>query len=149
MSVIDTVKTIKKIQTTNIVMIIIGKFVYTYGKDAYIMSYIFKYKVKLTNVNVYVCAFPKNKLNNVMAILENKKVNYVVLDRKNEYREDEKSDNKNLNNYNKYLEKAVIYVKRKNQIDTIYETLIKNIEDNKTEDLIIKIKKVINERREF
>ena len=96
MSVIDTVKTIKKVQVGNIVLFKIGKFIYSYGKDAYIISYIFKYKVKLVEQNIYSCAFPKEKLNNVMATLENKKINYIVLDRKNDYRVDEECNNKNL-----------------------------------------------------
>ena len=41
MGIIDTVKTIKKIQVQDVVMIKIGKFIYSYGKDAYIVSLIF------------------------------------------------------------------------------------------------------------
>ncbi len=147
MSVIDTVKTIKKVQVGNIVLFKIGKFIYSYGKDAYIISYIFKYKVKLVEQNIYSCAFPKEKLNNVMATLENKKINYIVLDRKNDYRVDEECNNKNLNKYDKYLAKAIKYVKRKNQIDKIYQNLINDIEKDDIENTIIAIKKVIDERR--
>ncbi|MBR3697685.1 MAG: hypothetical protein IKM97_05465 [Clostridia bacterium] len=60
MGIIDTIKTIKKVQTEDVIMVLIGKFVYSYGKDAYIMSYIFGYKLKLIENNIYVCAFPKN-----------------------------------------------------------------------------------------
>ena len=103
---------------------------YSYGKDAYIMSYIFGYKLKLIENNIYVCAFPKNGLNKVMAKLENKKINYIVLDRRNNYRVDERFDNGNLNKYSKYIEKAIKYVKRKKQIDIIYKELIINIDNN-------------------
>lgn len=112
MSIIETIKIIKKVQINNIVLLKVGKFIYSYGKDAYIMSYIFKYKIKLNKENIYICGFPKEKLNKVMATLENKKINYAVLDRRNNYRVDEKDDNKNLNKYNEYLEKAIKYVKR-------------------------------------
>lgn len=149
MGIIDTVKTIKKVQIGNIVLFKIGKFIHCYGKDAYIISYIFKYKIKLVEKNIYSCAFPKEKLNNIMATLENKKINYIVLDRKNDYRVDEECNNKNLNKYNEHFEKAVKYVKRKNQIDNIYKTLINDIENDEIENTIISIKKGINERRKI
>ena len=57
MGIIDTVKTIKKVQIGNIVLFKIGKFIHCYGKDAYIISYIFKYKIKLVEKNIYSCAF--------------------------------------------------------------------------------------------
>lgn len=146
MGIIDTVRTIKKVQQGNIVMFKIGKFVYCYGKDAYIMAYIFKYRIKLLEQNVYVCGFPNDKINKIMAKLENSKVNYLVLDRKNNYRVDEESNNKNLNKYDKYLKKAVDYVKRKNQIDKIHDILLKNVENDEIDEIIKAIKKVINER---
>ena len=45
MSVIEEVKVMKKIKPTTLLLIKIGQFVYSYGKDAYIISYIFKYNV--------------------------------------------------------------------------------------------------------
>ena len=85
-----------------------------------------------------------------MATLQNKKINYIVLDRRNNYRTDEENlSNGNLNRYNEYLEKAVKYVKLKNQVDSIYEFLIENIEKSETEEMIRSIKKVINERRKI
>ena len=84
MSVVDIVKTIKKVRVQDVVMIKIGKFVYCYGKDACIISYLFKYKIKMLQDNIYVCAFPKDKLNKIMATLENKKINYIqIYERKN------------------------------------------------------------------
>ena len=61
MGIIDTVRNIKKIEVNSIVMIKIGKFVYTYGKDACIISYIFNYKVKLIQNNIYVSTFTVEK----------------------------------------------------------------------------------------
>ena len=84
-----------------------------------------------------------------MATLENKKINYLILDRKNNYREDEKYDNKNLNRYDEYLEKSIKYVKRKNQIDEINNYLIEEIDNDGIEQTISKIKKIINERRKI
>ena len=147
MGVIDIIKLIKQTQVGNLILIKIGKFIYTYGKDAYIISYIFKYKIKLLDSNIYVCSFPKEKINKIMAILENKKINYMVLDRKNSYRVDEQSNNRNLNKYDEYLKKAVKYVKRKNQIDNIYNALLGKIEIDDVDEEIMLIKRVLNERR--
>ena len=129
----------------------VGKFIYVYGKDAYIISYIFKYKIKVLkeNNNTNVCAFPKEKINKIMATLENKKINYILLDRKNNYRVDVKSDNKNLNQYKEYSEKAIKYVKTKNQIDEIYNYLLSEIEKQGIEQTIFSIKQIINERRKI
>lgn len=151
MSIIETVKTIKKVQNQDIILVQVGKFIYAYGKDAYIISYIFKYKIKVLkeNNNTNVCAFPKEKINKIMAILENKKINYMVLDRKNNYRVDEKSYNKNLNQYKEYTEKAIKYVKTKNQIDEIYNYLLSEIEKQGIEQTIFSIKQIINERRKI
>ena len=127
-------------------MVQVGKFIYAYGKDAYIMSYVFGYKVRLIENNIYVCGFPRNKIKNVMATLENKKINYIILDRRNSYRVDEKSDNKNLNKYDAYLDKAIKYVKRKQKIDYIYKYLIDNIEKDEIDKIIKVLKKEIDER---
>lgn len=149
MGIVDTVKIIKKAQVCDIVMVKIGKFVYTYGKDAYIMSFLFKYKTKLIENNIYVCGFPKDQINKIMATLENKKINYLILDKRNSYRVDEESNNKNLNKYNDYLEKSIRYVKRKRQIDDIYNILLSNIDNAEIEQTITSIKRVINERRKI
>ena len=146
MSIVDNVKIIKKIHVKDIAMVQVGKFIYAYGKDAYIMSYVFGYKVRLIENNIYVCGFPRNKIKNVMATLENKKINYIILDRRNSYRVDEKSDNKNLNRYDNYLDKAIKYVKRKQKIDYIYNYLITNIEKDEIDKIIKVLKKEIDER---
>ena len=52
MGIIDTIKTIKKVQTEDVIMVFIGKFMYSYCKDAYIMSYIFGYKLKIIEDNI-------------------------------------------------------------------------------------------------
>ena len=57
MSVTNIVKNIKQIHPEYVALIKIGKFYYSYGKDAYIISYIFNYKIKKVEENVCVCAF--------------------------------------------------------------------------------------------
>lgn len=119
MSIINIVKNIKQVHPENIILIKIGKFYYSYSKDAYIISYIFGYKLKNIEENIKVCAFPVFILNKIMAKLEENKINYIIIDRRNNYGVDEKSDNGNLNKYNLYLEKSKKYIKFSTQIDDI------------------------------
>ena len=79
MSVITVIKNIKQIHKEDIVFVKLGKFYYCYGKDAYIISYLFKYKLSLVENRVYSCGFPSQSLNKVLAMLENRKINYVLL----------------------------------------------------------------------
>ena len=102
MGIISVIKTIKDIHKEDIILVKIGKFYYAFGKDAYILSYINKYKLKQVEKNIYSCAFPVTTINKIMADLENKRINYIIVDRKNNYRVDETLNNKNLNNYSKY-----------------------------------------------
>lgn len=66
MSVIKMVETIKEIHPHVIIFYEIGAFYYTYGKDAYILLYLFNYKLReVSNSNLYSCAFPKKYINRI------------------------------------------------------------------------------------
>ena len=149
MSIINIVKNIKQVHPEHIILIKIGKFYYSYSKDAYIISYIFGYKLKNIEENIKVCAFPVFILNKIMAKLEENKINYIVIDRRNNYEVDEKIDNGNLNKYNFYLEKSKRYINQKNRIEEIYNYLVYNIEKNENNKLIKEIESLINERRKI
>lgn len=149
MSIINIVKNIKQVHPEHIILIKIGKFYYSYSKDAYIISYIFGYKLKNIEENIKVRAFPVFILNKIMAKLEENKINYIIIDRRNNYEVDEKSDNGNLNKYNIYLEKSKKYINQKNKIEEIYNYLISNIENNNNNELIKEIERQINERRKI
>lgn len=140
MGVIDIVKNTKKIYSDSTVLVKIGKFYYCYGKDSYIIYYLTNYKINLLENNIYSCAFSTNAYNKVLSILEEKKINYIILDRRNNYDEDEKADFKNLNNYDKYYEKAKAEMSKKMRIEKIYKYLCNNSSDN---DLIVEIEKII------
>ena len=47
MGIINTIKNIKLVHPNDIALVNVGKFYYAYGKDAYILSYLFKYKFRL------------------------------------------------------------------------------------------------------
>ena len=126
MGIIRIVKTAKEVHKNDIILIKIGKFYQVYGKDAYIISYIFDYKLKKVE-EVYMCGFPQDSYNKVIAKLEEKKINYMILDRRNNYEIDEICDNKNLNTYTTFFEKARKYINLKIRIESINNYLLENI----------------------
>lgn len=128
-------------------MIKVGNFCYSYGRDAYIMSYIFGYKLKKIEENIYNCAFPIHILNRIIAKLENSKLNYIVLDRRNNYETDLKYDNKNLNTYEEIYNKAKIYVNHKRRIEEINTFLVENVQRKDFKEILSKMEEIINERR--
>lgn len=146
MGIINIVKNVKEIHNKYIVLVKIGNFYYCYGKDSYIISYLFKYKINILKDYTYSCSFPQNASNKVISILENKQVNYIILDRRNNYEIIEKSDNRNLNRYDKIYEIGRRENVKRMRVEKIYSYLLENI-DNK--ELIDNIEKVINERRKI
>lgn len=148
MGTINIIKNIKQIHQSDVILVKIGNFYNVYGRDSYIISYLFGYKLKRID-DVSICGFPTNSFNRIIAKLEEKKINYLVVDRKNEYEVNEKLDNKNLNNYEKYFEKAKKYVNYKSRIDSINEFMLENIEKENFKNIIIKMEDIINEGRKI
>ena len=146
MGIINIVKNVKEIHNKYIVLVKIGNFYYCYGKDSYIISYLFKYKINILKDYTYSCSFPQNAVNKVISVLENKQINYIILDRRNNYEIIEKSDNRNLNRYDKIYEIGRRENVKKMRVEKIYSYLLENM-DNK--ELIDNIEKVINERRKI
>ena len=146
MGIINIVKNVKEIHNKYIVLVKIGNFYYCYGRDSYIISYLFKYKINILKNYTYSCSFPQNAINKVISVLENKQINYIILDRRNNYEIIEKSDNRNLNRYDKIYEIGRRENVKKMRVEKIYSYLLENM-DNK--ELIDNIEKVINERRKI
>lgn len=145
MGIINIVKTIKEIHKTAIIIIEIGSFCHIYDRDAYIISYLFNYQVKKME-DTNMCGFPNNSLNKVMAKLEEKKIDYLLLDRKNNYEIREKSSNGNLNQYETYYKKSNKYIKEKMKIDNLYQVLLDSIEKPEFKDIIKQIEEVLSEK---
>lgn len=139
MGVVNMSKEIKKIHSEFVILYKVGSFIQCFGKDAYIMCYIFDYNIQNTKEDIPTCGFPKKSISKIIAKLEHKKINYLIIDTRNNYDVDEKSENGNLNTYNEIIEKAQRYVKLRRKINKISETLIKEIEH---ENIIEKIKKI-------
>ncbi len=148
MGIINMVKTIKEVHKLDIAFIKIGKFYHVYGKDAYIISYLFSYKLKELE-GMPLCGFPLSSLNKIIAKLEEIKINYLIVDRKNNYEVEENSDNKNLNNYTKYFEKAKKYVNYKIRIKNVYNFMLDNVDKADFINIIRKMEDVVDERRKI
>lgn len=147
MSLITMVEVIKKeLYQDSIVLIKVGTFYNVYFKDAVIISYLFGYKLKNLEKNVNNCGFPASALNNVKYLLEQKKINYIVVDRAHNYEENEKEDFKSQNCYENYYEKANKYILLRNRIDAINNFLIENIYDENAYNILTKMENIINEK---
>lgn len=148
MGIINIIKVVKQVHKEDVVLVKIGKFYQVYGKDAYIISYLFGYKIKKVE-DVYMCGFPINSLNRVIAKLEEKKINYIILDRRNNYEVDEIFDNKKLNKYLKYFEKSKKYINNKIRIENINTFLLENIDKENFKNIINQMEEIIDERRKI
>lgn len=138
-------KNIKEIHPDYILCFKVGSFYHCFGKDSYIMSYLFGYQIKSgMDNNMCSIGYPKKALPKVQARLEREKINYILIDTRNNYDVDEKLDNKNLNTYLENYEKAQKYVKLKRKINKISENLTLKIFDNDIKDKLKKIEEIIN-----
>lgn len=97
----EMIKTIKEIHPKFLCMFKIGAFYHVYNRDSYILSYLFNYKIKDLASNHKECGFPESALPKVMTKLENNKINYLLIDRRNNYDVDREEDYKDLNKYEK------------------------------------------------
>lgn len=141
----EIIKSIKEIHKEDICLFRIGTFYHVFGRDSYIMSYLFGYKMKNNNE----CGFPKDILFKVEAKLERNNINYLVIDARNNYDVENKENFKNNNKYKIIYEKANKYINLKKRIENINKYLLENIEEKDIKPIIQKIEDVIDERREI
>ncbi len=146
MGIINIVENIKKIHEDYIVFIHVGNFYYCYGRDSYILSYLFNYKINILKNEIYSCSFPSSVLARILNQLENKKISYIILDKRHNYEVDDKQNFKNLNTYQKYYEKGKEKFSTKMRIEKIYQYLLENMDD-KT--FITEVEEKIHERRKI
>lgn len=144
MKVNETIKTMKQINPEVILIVKIGEFYYLYGKDSYIFSYYFKYKIKKAENNIPVCGFPLTALNKVLTKIEEENLNYIIVDKCLNYEVLEEYKEKK-NNYNIVFSKANNYIKKKNKIDEIYNKLLNQIENKNINEKILKVEEIVNE----
>ena len=135
-------KNIKQVHPNYLLCYKVGAFYHCYDKDVYLLSDLFEYRIKRVDESTLASGFPKNALAKVMAKLEREKINYIMLDTKNNYDIEYKEDYGNLNKYNEKFQKARESVNFKIRVEKISEVLLKehNIEK------IRKIEAIINEK---
>lgn len=126
MSTIYMIKNIKELLPEYVVLVKIGTFYEVYNNDSYIISYLFNYKIKTLIEGDKNCGFPTGALNKVLSILENKSINYIVVDKKHNYEEETKMNFKRKNKYNELLTKSKKYIDRITRINKIRNYLLNN-----------------------
>lgn len=140
------VKNIKEIHPKSIICFKVGSFYHCYGKDAYILSFIFGYKVKqVGRENIQTCGFPKTSLAKVVAKLELNKIDYLILDTKNDYNVDEKIEFGNLNRYDLAFAKANKYVRIQRRLNEMVNHLLGEFEKEETITKMRKMEEIIYE----
>ena len=144
MAIIQMAQKLKQIHPESVMMYKVGSFYHCYGKDAYLISVMFDYLLKPTS-NTVECGFSINAINKVKTKLEENKINYLLIDPRNNYYVDEENDNRNLNEYNNQFKKSYIQVKNKNQIKRITERLQLLTEDENFKNIIRKLEDVLDE----
>ena len=149
MSIVNMVKTIKDIHEKDLVLIRVGIFYVAYGKDAYIVSYLFGYKIKpVDSTNYASSGFPVGSINKIKSALESRKINYVLLNKSDNYEVEEFDDNKDLNRYEEIYDKAHKYIRLKDRISDINNYLIDNVNKNNIKEILFKIEDIIDESRQ-
>ena len=143
MGTLMMIKTIKEIHPKDLLLVKMGDFYHTYGKDSYILSYLMGYNLRILEKNCPSCGFPSKSLAKIESILEDKKINYLIIDRRNNYDVEEFIDNKNLNTYEESYKKAHRYIGLKKRIDNIQEKLMQQINTENVKDKIIEMEKIL------
>ena len=146
------IRSIKEIHKYDLCLFKVGAFYHAYGRDSYILAYLFDYKLKDTSLEKgwKECGFPITNVSKIMARLEEKKINYILIDRRNNYDVDGKMDFGNLNRYQATYEKSNKYVNHKKRIEGINNFLLENLENKEFSSILNKVEDVIiSERRKI
>ncbi len=80
-----------------------------------------------------------------MSKLEEKKINYIIIEPRNNYDVEEKSDNRNLNTYEDEFKKAYLIEQQKRRVKKINEKLNKYVGQKEFKIVIKKMEEILNE----
>ncbi len=148
MSLINMVRNIKEIHPKTLLIFKVGAFCESYGKDSYILSYLFNYQIKPKGKdNISKIGFSKKAIPRVLSKLEEHKIDYLVIDVRNNYDVDDKFENRNLNQYYTIYEKSYVYVKKQRQVREISEKLMKQMDLPNFKEKLVRIEEILNEGR--
>lgn len=145
--IINMVQTIKEVHPDEVLLIKTGTFYNAYLKDAMILAYTCNYKIKKIESKYNVCGFPTTTINKVKLALEQRKINYRLLDRAHNYEEEENQNFNSKNMYGEEYKKAFKYLSTMNRIDTINAYLVENVNNENITNIITNIEKEINENK--
>ena len=134
----------KRLYPEYICLFKIGTFYCAYNRDAYIMSYIFKYKIR-DKKDAKEVGFPVDSVNKIKARLEQEKANYILVETSTEYSVSEKSDLNNSNKYNELYVKARNYVNYKLRVDAINKILLDMIDEKDFRKTLAKVEEILYE----
>ena len=109
-----------------------GGFYHVFDDDAYILYYLFDYKINNRKVG-----FPINSLNKVINKLENLSISYEIID-------ECIKDFKKLNKYNKYYKLGLDKYNKDNKYKNLYNK-IDSLPENKLDKILDYIESIIDE----
>lgn len=148
MNIMNMVKNIKEIHPKSLLLFKVGAFCEVYGKNSYIISYLFNYQVRQNGKNnILKVGFSKKAIPSVISKLEEQKIDYLLIDVRNNYYVDEKFENRNLNKYDTVFEKAYLYVRKQREIRKINEKLMEQIDSADFKEKVGRIEEILNEGR--
>lgn len=148
MGLVEMAKRLKDVHPNYIMLFKSGTFYKAFGKDAYILGAMFNYNIHIVNENVTTCGFPITAEKRVRTKLEESKINYKIIDPRNDYKVDISEDYKNLNNYEDEFKKDFTIIKQKKVITRITEELTLYIDNPNFKEIIRKIEDILDEARE-
>ncbi len=114
----------------------VGGFYQCFDGDCYILYYLFNYKI----VNKR-CGFPHSSLSKVINVLEDKKIDYKVI---NHHQDDIGKSYKKINQYNHFLKLGLEKYDRETK-KSLIENKIKAMPMNRIEELYHLIEDFVNE----
>lgn len=147
MGLIAEAKRIKEVHPNYIMLYKSGEFYKVFGKDAYIISDLCEYRIKIVNGNVATCGFPLSAIYKVRVKIEENSINYMLIDPRNNYEVDVKENFKNLNRYDKQFEKSYTVSKCKKKIKNIADRLNRLIGNPNFKEIVGKVDNILNETR--
>lgn len=149
MGMLEEAMRIKKIHPTNVLMFKSGNFYKVFGKDSYILSSLLDYQINKVNENIPTVGFPLNSIYKVRLKLEEEKINYMVINPRNNYYVDTEENFKNLNNYEKEFEIGYKQEKNKKKIRHITAELQEITDKPYFKEVIRKMEDVLDEARQI
>ena len=146
MDVVERVKNIKKTKRKSIIFVKIGSFYNVYEEDSFILSYLFGYKIKITDIGYRTCGFQITSANKVFSKLNENMINYLIIDKRLNFEITEDIDFKRKNQYKVFQKKSVPYINLKERLEVLCQNILENIDRENIDTEIEDIEKILYKR---